>query len=265
MKFLAHFGLKHLPFHKSNAILWNNQSLDELKVKFNSLLELPGIGVLTGEFGLGKTMALREIVKNVNPHIYNVMYIAETGFSRNEFYRILARKFEVDVAYRRSDLWRNIKEKIIDLKVNRKILPVLIIDEAQSLPHDFFIDLSSFLNFNYDSEDMLALWLVGDRQFLQKIKQSRYDSLKSRIRICHELKQIEGFEEFKSFIEFGFTEAGCTTKLLSDTGLNRLKDATKSVPRKISNVIANCLEIACVKNLSHISDEILEDVLSDMM
>ena len=63
MKFLAHFGLKHLPFHKSNAILWNNQSLDELKVKFNSLLELPGIGVLTGEFGLGKTMALREIVK----------------------------------------------------------------------------------------------------------------------------------------------------------------------------------------------------------
>ena len=31
------------------------------------------------------------------------------------------------------------------------------------------------------------------------------------------------------------------------------------------NVIANCLEIACVKNLSHISDEILEDVLSDMM
>jgi MSHA biogenesis protein MshM len=178
MKFLAHFGLKHLPFHKSNAILWNNQSLDELKVKFNSLLELPGIGVLTGEFGLGKTMALREIVKNVNPHIYNVMYIAETGFSRNEFYRILARKFEVDVAYRRSDLWRNIKEKIIDLKVNRKILPVLIIDEAQSLPHDFFIDLSSFLNFNYDSEDMLVLWLVGDRQFLQKIKQSRYDSLK---------------------------------------------------------------------------------------
>ena len=65
-------------------------------------------------------------------------------------------------------------------------------------------DLSSFLNFNYDSEDMLVLWLVGDRQFLQKIKQSRYDSLKSRIRICHELKQIEGFEEFKSFIEFGF-------------------------------------------------------------
>ena len=60
-------------------------------------------------------------------------------------------------------------------------------------------------------------------------------------------------------------EAGCTTKLLSDTGLNRVKDATKSVPRKISNVIANCLEIACVKNLSHISDEILEDVLSDMM
>jgi len=265
MKLLAHFGLKYLPFHKSNTILWNNRSLSELQTKFVRLLELPGIGILTGEYGLGKTMALRKSAKEVNPHMYHVIYIAETGFSRNEFYRILARKFEVEVAYRRSDLWHNIREKIIDLKTNRKILPVLIIDEAQSLPHDFFIDLSSFLNFNYDSEDMITIWLVGNKQVLHKIKQSRYDSLKSRIRICHELQQIKDFEEFKSFIEFGFTEAGCKTKLLSDSSLRILKDATKSVPRKIYNVIANCLEVAYEGNLTHISDELLENVLKEML
>ena len=112
---------------------------------------------------------------------------------------------------------------------------------------------------------MITIWIVGNKQVLHKIKHSRYDSLKSRIRICHELQQIKDFEEFKSFIEFGFTEAGCKTKLLSDSSLRILKDATKSVPRKIYNVIANCLEVAYEGNLTHISDELLENVLKEML
>ena len=85
MKLLAHFGLKYLPFHKSNTILWNNQSLSELQTKFVRLLELPGIGILTGEYGLGKTMALRKIAKEVNPHMYHVIYIAETGLLNDNY------------------------------------------------------------------------------------------------------------------------------------------------------------------------------------
>ena len=42
-------------------------------------------------------------------------------------------------------------------------------------------------------------------------------------------EQGKDFEEFKSFIEFGFTEAGCKTKLLSDSSLRILKDATKVI------------------------------------
>ena len=113
MKFLAHFGLKHVPFHKGNVVLWDNKSLDELATKFNRLLTLPGIGILTGEFGLGKSSALRKITATLNPHMYEVIYISETGFSRNEFYRILARKLDVELAFRRSDLWYNIREKLV--------------------------------------------------------------------------------------------------------------------------------------------------------
>ncbi len=265
MKLLAHFGLKHLPFHKGGTILWDNKSLIELERKFKRLLELPGVGVLTGEYGLGKTMAVKKIVGEINPHMYHVTYIAETGFSRSEFYRILVRKLGVELAYRRSDLWFNIREKLVDMKTNRKILPIIIIDEAQSLHSEFFIDLSSFLNFNFDSEDIFTLWLVGNKNFLQKIKQIKYESLMSRIRIYHDLRQIEDFEEFKSFIKLGFNEAGCTTTLLSDSSIRVLKEATKSAPRRIYNVVTNCLEAAYEKNLTHIPDELLEEIICNMM
>ena len=265
MKFLAHFGLKHVPFHKGNVVLWDNKSLDELATKFNRLLTLPGIGILTGEFGLGKSSALRKITATLNPHMYEVIYISETGFSRNEFYRILARKLDVELAFRRSDLWYNIREKLVNLKTQRKVLPVIIIEEAQNLPHEFFSDLASFLNFNYDSEDIVTLWLVGNKQLMLKIKQARHNALSSRVRIYHDLKQIESFEEFKKFIDFGFNEAGAKGRLLSDAGLRILRDATKAAPRQIYNAIANCLEVAYEKKLNHIPDELLEQVLCDML
>ena len=65
------------------------------------------------------------------------------------------------------------------------------------------------------------------------------------MRIYHDLKQIESFEEFKKFIDFGFNEAGAKGRLLSDAGLRILRDATKAAPRQIYNAIANCLEVAC--------------------
>ena len=88
----------------------------------------------------------------------------------------------------------------MNLKTQRKVLPVIIIDEAQNLPHEFFSDLASFLNFNYDSEDIVTLWLVGNKQLMLKIKQARHNALSSRVRIYHDLKQIESFEEFKKFV-----------------------------------------------------------------
>ena len=70
--------------------------------------------------------------------MYQVVYISETGFTSYEFYRILARKLSIEVSFRKSDLWHNIKEKLLSLKKQRKILPVIIIDlGASALRKDF--------------------------------------------------------------------------------------------------------------------------------
>ena len=54
--------------------------------------------------GLGKTAALRQITRDLNPHQYLVHYIAETDFGRLDFYRQLAQRFGLHPSYRRIDL-----------------------------------------------------------------------------------------------------------------------------------------------------------------
>jgi MSHA biogenesis protein MshM len=264
MSYLQHFGLKNPPFHKGSVELWNSETLTELELKVHRLLKTPGIGVLTGEYGLGKTSALRTIMKTIDKNQYTFTYIADTNYGRNEFYRIMAKTLGVEITHKRSDLWNNIRSHLIRERRDRKVLPVFIIDEAHQLHRDFLTDLSSFLNFNYDSEDLLTLWLVGHTEFLQRLSNERFGAIRSRVRILHEMQPIKDFKMFKEFIQHGFKVEGLPKLPIGDTGIRTILNCSNGVPRKVHNIIVNALELAYQNDESVISEDTLDIAIMTM-
>ncbi len=129
-----HFGLIQAPLGKQTPELFDDGQLARLKQHFVWLLEQPGIGLLTGPAGVGKTAALRQITAELNPHRFFVPYSADTDFSRFDLYRNLALALGLEPAFRRAQLWRDLKEHIQDLAEKKHCLPVWILDEAQNLP-----------------------------------------------------------------------------------------------------------------------------------
>ena len=113
--YLQHFGLRHPPLGKEGSELWDDGSLAQLRERFDWLLQSPGIGLLTGEPGVGKTAALRQLTRGLNPHRYQPIYLAETDFGRVDLYRSLARELGLEPAHRRAQLWRDIKARIHEL------------------------------------------------------------------------------------------------------------------------------------------------------
>ena len=85
-----------------------------------------------------------------------MIYQAETDFGRIDLYRGLARALGLEPAYRRAPLWRDLKARIHELADTKQMLPVWIIDEAQNLPAEFFRDFPAFLNFAFDSRDLMT-------------------------------------------------------------------------------------------------------------
>ena len=229
-----------------------------------TILITPGIGVLTGEYGLGKTAALRTIMKTIDKNQYTFTYIADTNYGRNEFYRIMAKTLGVEVTHKRSDLWNNIRSHLIRERRDRKVLPVFIIDEAHQLHRDFLTDLSSFLNFNYDSEDLLTLWLVGHTEFLQRLSNERFGAIRSRVRILHEMQPIKDFQMFKEFIKHGFKVEGLPKLPIGDTGIRTILNCSNGVPRKVHNIIVNALELAYQNDESVISEDTLDHAIMTM-
>jgi len=256
-----HFGLKHAPFGKDCMTLWHHDQFKKLDQQFAWLLRSPGLGLLTAEPGLGKTAALRRLTRDLNPHQYQVHYIAETDFGRLDFYRQLAITLNVPSSYRRAQLWRDIKEHVTCLATQKNILLILIIDEAHNLPWDFLRDFPSFLNFVFDSKDYMTVWLVGHTELARTIDRSNNAALASRIQARCQLQPIEGREVFREFLLHGLAEAGCDKTILSDSAIEIVRMASKGNPRQVHQLLLTSLRLATDKKQNHLSDDVIKEAV----
>jgi len=262
--YLQHFGLRHPPLGKEMTEPWDDGFLAQLTERFNWLLQSPGVGLITGEPGVGKTTALRNLTRPLNPHRYQVIYQAETDFGRLDIYRGLARSLGVEPSYRRAQLWRDIKERIHELADSKQVTPLWIIDEAQNLPPEFFRDFPAFLNFAFDSRDLISVWLVGHPGLAQTLERAPYAALYSRIQVRVQLKPVVERERFSLLIQHALKSAGCQHTLLTDSGMEILRQASKGLPRQAGRILRTAMRLAVPKGLNHLPDDLLQQAIAEV-
>lgn len=262
--YLQHFGLRHAPLGKELTEPWDDGALAHLAQRFNWLLQSPGIGLLTGEPGVGKTAALRSLTSALNPHRYQVLYQADTDFGRVDIYRSLARALGVEPSYRRSQLWRDIKQRVHELVDTKQVTPLWIIDEAQNLPAEFFRDFPSFLNFAFDSRDLMSVWLVGHPALAQMLERAPYAALYSRIQVRVALKPVAERERFALLIAYALKSAGCQHTLLADSGMEILRQASKGLPRQAGRILCTAMRLAVPRGLNHLPDDLLQQAIAEL-
>jgi MSHA biogenesis protein MshM len=259
-----HFGLRCAPLSKEHTALWDDGALAQFNERFQWLLHSPGIGLLTGEPGVGKTAALRHAANTLNPHRYQVIYLAETEFGRIDLYRSLARALGLEPAYRRAELWRDLKLRIQELVESKQLLLVWIIDEAQNLPLEFFRDFLAFLNFAFDSRDLLTVWLAGHPSLGQTLERAPYAALYGRIQARVQLKPVIERERFALLIQHALKSAGCTHTLLAESGLELLRQASRGLPRQAGRILRTAMQMAVPKGLNHLPDELLQKAIEEL-
>ena len=256
-----HFGLTQPPLGKQTRELFDDGQLTRLKERFQWLLENPGIGLITGVVGVGKTAALRQITADLNPHRFLVIYSAETDFTRFDLYRNLALALGLEPAFRRAQLWRDIKERITELADAKQCLPIWVLDEAHNLPTEFFRDLPAFLNFAFDSKDWMTVWFIGHPQLATTLNRAPYAALNSRIHVRLKLEPILDREHFSKLIQHALQQAGCQQTLLSDSGLEILLQAAQGKPRHAGAILRTAMKLAVPKGLNHLPDDLLQDAI----
>jgi len=250
------FGLTHHPLPRDAAgssFFCQTKALNHLEDCFSSLLEDPGLGVLTAEAGVGKTAALRNICSQLPAPDFRVVYLCNTAASPFDIYRSLALELGLSPSHRKSQLWWALKSELVRLLDEARTIPVIVLDEAQHLSDAFLGDLSGFLNFAFDTRSAAAFWLVGLPSLAARLRMQLHAPLATRIAVQLQLSPLER-DDFKALIEHGLKAAGSREKLLTDSALELLFRLSRGVPRIASRLLRAALKEAHRRNQNLVDD-----------
>ncbi len=260
------FGLTCHPLPKNatgKTYFEQQPGYQRLSKYFGQLTEDPGLGVLVGGAGLGKTAAIRNLCNQLPKPNHMVLYICDTSVSPVDLYRTLALELGIKPSHRRSQLWDDIKKTLVHMVDERGTQPVVIIDEAQNLSDKFLLDLASFLNFAFDSRDLLTLWLVGLPKFAGRLKMYHHQALATRVVAEVRLEPLDR-ASFTLLIEFALKSAGATQKLLAEPALEQLFRSSRGVLREAAKILRSALELAHKKDQNFVDEIIMEKAIEEV-
>ncbi|WP_245254608.1 hypothetical protein [Paraburkholderia sp. LEh10] len=78
-----------------------------------------------------------------------------------------------------------------------------------------------------------------------------------------QLKPVIERERFAQLISHALKSAGCTHTLLSDSGLELLRQASRGLPRQAGRILRTAMQLAVPKALNHIPDELLQQAIEE--
>ena len=260
-----HFAFTRLPFETPvhTDELFESNPRREAEARLHHLIELRGIGLLTGETGSGKTTVCRHVTSSLHPGLYRVYYVSLTTGNVLDMYKSIAWELGLPTETFRATAYRAIQTEITRLVREAKQLPVLVIDEAQHLRDDVLEDLRLLTNFAMDSENRLCLLLVGLTELHRRLSMAVHESLTQRLVVHHHLNGLER-DELDAYLSHRLRRAGCELPLFEPPAVEALFQSARSLPRLINRIAHYALTAAAVGKARTVNAEHLEHALKEL-
>ncbi len=71
-------------------------------------------------------------------------------------------------------------------------------------------------------------------------------------------------ERFAALIQHAFKSAGSSHTLISDSGLELLRQASQGLPRQAARILRVAMQIGAGKHLNHLPDEVLSQAITEL-
>ncbi|KXO11273.1 MSHA biogenesis protein MshM [Moritella sp. JT01] len=260
----AHFGLTEVPF----GLTPNTQFYHPLVPHFEALQVLTtalasgeGFIKVTGEVGTGKTLICRKLLNELGDG-YVIAYLPNPYLTPNEMRAAVASELGIDASLDQHKLTEALNHQLIALSAEEKQV-VLLIDEAQMLPHETLEALRLISNLETESKKLMQVVLFGQPELDTRLKQDNLRQLRQRITFSYQLRPLL-INETASYVEHRLTVSGYRgAPLFEPRALRMLHQASGGIPRLI-NVLANkCLMLSYGLNDRKVSAKLVKLAIKD--
>ena len=239
------FGFTRTPFGRDLApgMLHRHTSHGEAVARIGWCITEHRIGVITGEVGAGKTVAVRAALAALDPTRHTIIYLPNpTVGVRGIHHQIVAALGHRPLTHHATLVPQTVDALAVE-QAERGRTPVVVIDEAHLLDHDQLESIRMLTNHDMDSSSPFACLLVGQPTLRRRMKLGVLAALDQRIGLRYAMPPMTA-EETGSYLRHHVTLAGRSDTLFSDDAAALIHQTSRGYPRAVNNLAVQALVAA---------------------
>jgi type II secretory pathway predicted ATPase ExeA/transposase InsO family protein len=261
----AHFGLSRTPFGKSIPArdLFARQAHAEAIARISFCVVESALGVVTGDVGAGKTVALRAAVAGLDPTRHQVIYISNPAFGTRGLYVTIVRALGAQPRYLKAELMAQASDLLAAETAERHRRVVVICDESHLLQPDQLEELRLLTNSEMDSASPFAAILAGQPTLNRQLRMGMFAALDQRIATRFTIKPMD-LAESAAYLRHHLKLAGRDEPLLADDAIARLHRVSNGLPRALNNAAVAALIAAAAAGKDLVDDACAKKAVAEL-
>lgn len=264
--FQQFYGFTRLPFSKSipTTDLFPTAAQQELAARLTYLVREQGFGLVSGEFGSGKSTAVRAFSDALDSNRHLVIYLTNPTTGSSGLYRELLLHLGHQPPYSASRQVAAIRAAFDDLSSAKRRTPLVIIDEAHLLSQQMLEHLRLLFSSKMDSHSLATLLLVGHPSLRSSLRLAVHEAFSQRLSVRYHLPPLD-LQETLGYVKHHVRVAGFTAgTLFSDDAITRVFEYTKGLPRRINQVCTTALMAGMIDQKSVIDETSVRKAIADL-
>ena len=211
------YGFTRMPFGRDLApgMLHRHAAHGEAVARISWCITEHRIGVITGEVGAGKTVAVRAALAALDPTRHTIIYLPNPTVGVRGIHHQIVTALGAPPATHHATLVPQTVDALAVEQAERGRTPVLVIDEAHLLDHAQLESIRMLTNHDMDSTSPFACLLVGQPTLRRRIKLGVLAALDQRIGLRYAMPPMTP-EETGSYLRHHLALAGRSDTLFSD-------------------------------------------------
>ena len=237
----AYYGFSRVPFGRDipPSALFRSTAHQEAVARLTWLIDERGFGILTGEVGAGKSVAVRATTSTLDPSRHQAIYCPNPTIGRGLLGLIVSALGGAPRSHR-AVLVPQAAEALATAEAERGRRVLVVIEEAHLLQSDQLEDLRMLGNDAMDSRSPAAFLLVGQPTLRRRLRQGALAAVDQRVTLRVHLEGMD-MPETGTYVKHHLGLAGRTDTLFSDDALAVIHQASRGLPRAINTLALQAL------------------------